>query len=481
MKINPEIFRLYDIRGIYPQDINEEMAYQVGRYFIHFLRKKSKKKTLTVGIAKDIRYSSPELFRGLSKGIIHEGCNIIDLGLIITPALYFAVSHLRLDGGIIITASHNPNPFNGFKLTREKTIPLSGETGIFWIRDQLAKKAFQKEKLPLFKGKITKKNIEKDYINSVFKLNKINKKIFKKLSVAIDAGNGMGGPIFLKVLKKIGIKVYPIYCKPDGDFPNHVPDPSFRNNLKDIVSLVRKKRPNFGIILDGDADRIIFIDEKGNPIRGDLITALMAKIILKEWKGKNKPKILYDIRSSNVLKEVIKEEGGVPIHFKIGHALIKEKMRKDNIFFGGELTGHYYLGQNLFYEVPFFVFLKIVNEMKKTKKTLSELIKPLQKYFHSGEIYFETKAKEGKIKELKKKYKTGKISEQDGLRVDFNDWWFLVRPSNTEPVIKLVVEAKTRNLMEKKRKELIKNIGAPMFSRPLSYRTADLHKKKKTY
>src|SRR4030042_1798921 len=409
MKINPEIFRLYDIRGIYPQDINEEMAYQVGRYFLHFLRKKSKKKTLTVGVARDIRYSSPELFRGLSKGIIHEGCNIIDLGLIITPALYFAVSHLRLDGGIIITASHNPNPFNGFKLTREKTIPLSAETGVF------------------------------------------------------------------------GMNVYPIYSKPDGDFPNHVPDPSFGNNLSDIVSLVRKKKPNFGIILDGDADRIIFIDEKGNPIRGDLITALMAKIILKEWKGKNKPKILYDIRSSNVLKEVIKEGGGIPVHFKIGHALIKEKMRKDNIFFGGELSGHYYLGQNLFYEVPFFVFLKIVNEMRKTKKTLSELIKPLQKYFHSGEIYFETKAKEGKIKELKKKYKTGKISEQDGLRADFKDWWFLVRPSNTEPVIKLVVEAKTRDLMGKKKKELIKNIGAPMFSRPLSYRTADLHKKKKTY
>jgi len=466
-KTPPEIFRLYDIRGVYPQDLDEELAYQIGRCFICFLRKKQKKKKLKIGIARDIRPSSPILFKGFSEGIRDEGCDIVDFGLITTPMLYFAVSYFGYNGGAIITASHNPNPWNGLKLTGEKAVPLSGNTGIFWMRNHLAKHSFSKEKTLSpstvrnvisngARGKIIKKNIERTYLNLTFKLAKVKKNEFKTLNVAVDAGNGVAGPIALKILEKAGTNVYPLYCQPDGSFPNHVPDPLLKQNLGDIVALIRKKKPTLGFALDGDGDRIVFIDEMGRAIPGDLITALMARIILRDKFGE---KILYDIRSSNVVREVISGEGGVPVCYKIGHALIKEKMRREKAVFAGELSGHYYLGKNLFYEVPFFVLLKILKEIKEKGAGFSNLIKPYRKYYHSGEINFEVENKERKIRELKNLYSNGKILEIDGLRVDFKDWWFLVRPSHTEPLLRLVIEAKTKKLMEKKKKELSKLIS----------------------
>jgi|TARA_Y100000310_G_scaffold9735_2_gene10488 phosphomannomutase len=453
MKINPDIFRLYDIRGIYPKNLNEESAYQVARTFIRFLQKRSGNQKLKIALGKDIRKSSPILFKGFSNGILKEGSDLTDFGLITTPMLYFAVSNFGFDGGVVITASHNPNPYNGLKLVRERAIPLSGPKGIFWIRDYLLKNGHFLKKPR--QGKIFKRNIEKAYLDFSLKLAGIKKNEFQGFSLAVDAGNGIAGPITLKLLKELGIKVFPLYCRPDGSFPNHSPDPLLKENLKDIISLVKKKKPDFGIALDGDGDRIIFIDEKGQAVSGDLITALLAKIILKKRKGL---KILYDVRSSRAVEEVIRENRGKPIPFRIGHALIKEKMRKDNIIFGGELSGHYYLGQNLFYDMPFFVLLKILKEIKENKVSLSSLIKPLKRYYYSGEINFKIKNKKGKIKELKKRYKSGKVLEIDGLRVEFNDWWFLVRPSNTEAVLRLIVEAETKTLLFKKKRELTKAI-----------------------
>lgn len=469
--INKDIFRLYDIRGIYPQELNQDTAYQIGRCFIHFLRKKSKKSKFRIAVGRDIRKSSPILFKGFSDGVRDEGGDIIDLGLITTPMLYFAVSKFKYDGGVIITASHNPNPFNGLKMTRQKAIPLAGDTGIFWIRDQLLKKEFIKEKIKNIKrGKISKRNIEKEYIGATLKLAKIKKGEFKGMSLALDAGNGVGGPIVLKILKKTGVTIYPLYCKPDGSFPNHVPDPMLQRNLKDIIALVENKKVDLGVALDGDADRVIFISEKAKSISGDMITALMAKIILEELPSskRKKSKILYDIRSSNIVGESIKEGRGIP--YCIGHSLIKEKMRKDNIIFGGELSGHYYYGENLFYEIPFVVILKILKRIKKEKQLFSEMIVPFQKYYHSGEINFLTEKKEEKIQKLKKVYQKGKIIEIDGLRVDFDDFWFLLRPSNTEPVLRLVVEAKDKEVFKKRKQELIKAVDAPILKEPLIYK-----------
>ncbi|OQX00480.1 hypothetical protein BWK69_01320 [Candidatus Parcubacteria bacterium A4] len=471
MEINSEIFRLYDIRGIFPREINEETSYQIGRCFIHFLRKEKGDKKFQIAVGRDIRLSSPLLFKSFSNGVRDEGCDIIDLGLITTPMLYFAVSNFNYDGGVIITASHNPNPFNGLKLTREKAIPLAGNTGIFWMKDFLLKKQFSSQEKAVSREEIYEKDINEDYLRLNLKMADIKEDEFKDFSLVIDAGNGTGGPIAVELLKRTGIKIYPLYCQPDGSFPNHVPDPLLQKNLADVISLVKEKNADFGIALDGDADRIFFIDENGIPVSGDLITALMAKILLRElpFDPKNPFKILYDIRSSNIVGESI--ERGIGIPYCIGHSLIKEKMRKDDILFGGELSGHYYLGQGLFYEVPFFVLLKILKELKKEKTVFSNLIKPYKKYYHSGEINFEIKNKEEKIKELKELYGNGKILEIDGLRVDYDDWWFLARMSNTEPVLRLTIEAKTKENFLKRKQELIKVINAPILNEPLIYKT----------
>ena len=466
-KINPEIFRLYDIRGAYPRDFNKETAYQIGRYLIHFLRAKNKKSRLKIVVGRDTRLSSPVLFKGFSDGVLDEGCDIIDIGLVTTPMLYFAISNFHYDGGVIITASHNPNPFNGLKLSREKAIPISGETGIFLMRDYLAKNRFLRDAKSNLRGRVVKKSIENEYINFNIKLAGVKRGEIDGLSVAMDAGNGVGGLVTLKILKKMAVKTHCLYCLPDGSFPNHVPDPSLKENLRDIIALTKKKKLTLGIALDGDADRIVFIDEGGKPVSGDMIIALMAKILLK---SSGHGKILFDVRSSNAVGEVISENGGEPVVYRIGHALIKEKMRQDNIFFGGEFSGHYYLGGDLFYEVPIFVLLKILKEIKKEKRVLSNLIKPYKRYYHSGEINFEIKEKEEKKKEIKNLYRNGRTLEIDGLRVDFDDWWFLVRASNTEPVLRLVIEAKTRAMLEEKKKELIKIIGSPIISKPLIYR-----------
>jgi len=449
IKIWPYIFRDYDIRGKYPKEINKEFAFYLGKAFIKLLGKTRAK----VGIGRDNRFSSPELFKGFSEGADSEGAEIIDFGMVTTPMFYFGISRLGLDGGVMITASHNPNPYNGFKLVKEKGIPITGRGGIFWMRDYISKREIFRRKETSFKKKIIKKRIENDYLKFVLGLAKIKRGEFKSFPVALDTGNGTAGPIALRILKTAGVKVYPLFCKPDGSFPHHMPNPILKKNLKDIINLIRKKKLPLGIALDGDGDRIIFIDENGRPVSGDLITALMAEMILRKLRNK-KEKIIYDVRSSNAVAEVIRKEGGVPIPFRIGHALIKERMRKDNVLFAGELSGHYYLGKNLFFEVPFFVALKIIKEMKKRNISFSHLIKPYQKYYHSGEINFNIQEKEKIIKKVKKKYSRGKISKIDGLRIDFRDWWFLLRSSHTEPVLRLVLEAKTKRLLDEKKKEL---------------------------
>lgn len=455
MNINTYIFKAYDIRGKYPEEINENIAYQVGRYFIRLLKKQSKQKKFKIVIGRDVRFSSLNLFKGFVAGLQQEGARAVDLGLIPTPMLYFAVSHYNYDGGVMITASHNPNPYNGIKLVRAKAIPIGGDTGIFWMRDMIIRKPFLEPKVFKIK-KILRKNISRDYVDFIFRLAKAKPGEFKGISVALDAGNGTGGEITLKILKKVGVKVYSLCIKPDGSFPNHIPDPLQEKNLKDLKELVKNKKPNFGIALDGDADRIIFVDEKGKAVSGDFISALMAKIILSQMREKFlRPKILYDIRSSNIVPETIRNYGGKPIPSPIGHALIKEKMRKLNIIFGGELSGHYYLGRELFYEVPGFVLLSVLREMRQASISLSALLQELNKYYHTGEINFKVEDKQGIIRKLKKIYSgKGRITEIDGFRVDFKDWWFLVRPSNTEPLLRLVIEAKTKKLLEEKRKGL---------------------------
>lgn len=437
MKINPEIFKAYDIRGVFPQDLNEEVAYLIGRAYIQFLNKNEPK----IVVGRDNRLSSDNLFKNLVKGLVDQGANVTDIGLSTTPLLYFSTAYFNFDGGISITASHNPGEYNGFKLVREKAIPISGQTGIYEIRDLVSAGNFSSQK----KGKIATKEVLNDY--KKFNLDQFDLKKIKPFKIIIDTANSVSGIVAQRILEGLNCEIKYLFLELNGNFPNHLPDPLKKENTEILRQTVKKEKANLGVAFDGDGDRIIFIDENGEQVDGDLIIALLSQMILKENPGE---KIIYDIRSSNVVPETIKKSGGIPIIERIGHSFIKEAMRKENALFAGELSGHYYHKDHFFCECPFFVLFKILEELSQSQKTLSEIISPFKKYFSSGEINFKVEDKEGLIKELEKKFGNGKVSKLDGLRVDYSDWWFLARPSNTDPVMRLVVEAKTKELMEEK-------------------------------
>jgi len=444
-KLN-KIFKAYDIRGIYLKEIDENIAYELGRAFVLFLRKKAPK--INIVVAQDNRSSSLKLKKALCKGIIETGANVIDIGLAMTPMFYFANAFYKVDGGISVTASHNPPEYNGFKLVREKAIPISGESGLKEIKKLVLQKATSLKR-PKKQGKIFRKKVLQDYINFILK--KVDRNKIKPKKIVIDTANAVAGIVVSAIFKKIKYKIYHLFAKLDGTFPNHPPNPVEPENLKALQKKVIRKKADFGIAFDGDGDRIIFIDENGKIVRADLITCLMAEILLRKKRGE---KILYEIRSSNVVKETIKKLSGIPVISRVGHSFIKEKMRKENILFGGETTGHYYLRNHYFFEAPFFVIFKILEELSQTGKNLSELVKPFKKYFPS-EFNLIIENKEKKMKELEKHFKGGKLSHLDGVRIDFPDWWFNVRLSQTEPLLRLIIEANTKKLLAEKKKEII--------------------------
>lgn len=436
MKINPEIFKAYDIRGVYPQELNQDAACSIGQAFVKFLKKPRPK----VVVGRDNRLSSPILHQSLIKGITEAGADVIDVGLSTTPMFYFAVAHYGYNGGVIVTASHNPPKYNGFKMVREKAIPISEETGLREISNLT-----RFDHIGL-KGRVFKKEIIKDYID--FNLKEVAD--LKSLKIVIDTANAVSGIIIPKIFKKLPCKISYLFKKSDGSFPNHPPDPLIPENLKALQAAVRAEKADLGVAFDGDGDRIIFVDDNGAVVSGNLIAALIATLVLKKWPGS---KILYDVRSSNIVKETIEQLGGKAVVGRIGHSFIKETMRKEKIIFAAELSGHYYHRDHYFCEAPFFVLFKLLRAI--SRKPFSELIKPYQKYYHSGELNFEITDKKAAIGRLKDRYADGKLLEIDGLRVDYKDWWFLARPSNTEPVLRLVVEAKNKELMEEKKKELV--------------------------
>jgi len=443
--VNPKIFKAYDIRGVYPKEINQNAAYLIGRAFVDFLGKKK----LKVVVGRDARLSSPLLYSALTRGIIEGGANVVDIGLSTTPMLYFAVANFKFDGGINITASHNSFQYNGFKLVREKAIPISEISGIKKIKELAIKGNFKKKD----EGNLFKKEILRDYVN--FNLRNFNFKKREKIKLVIDTANSVSGIVIPEIFKKINFKIHHLFSKLDGNFPNHPPNPLLKENLKNLCREVKNKKADLGVAFDGDGDRIVFVDEKGEIVEGGLITALMSSLVLKGSFGK---KILYDVRSSNIIKETIKKKRGVPIPGRIGHSFIKEKMRRENIIFAGELSGHYYSKNHYFCEAPFFVLFKIIKEILEKNKPFSEIVSPYKKYYHSGEINLKIKNKNKALKALEKKFEKGKKTKIDGIRIDFQEWWFLARPSNTEPLLRLVIEAKTKELMEKKKKEIVKTI-----------------------
>jgi len=448
-KINPNIFKAYDIRGIYPSEINSEAALRIGKALVAFLGKR-KKGRLKLIVARDNRVSSPVLCRAVKKGILGDGTDVIDIGLSTTPMFYFAVWKYKFDGGVIVSASHNPPRYNGFKIVREKAISIGEESGL----EEIKKLTLQeKKRSKTKKGGIRKKNVLKDYLD--FNFSQVNIGKIKNLKIGIDTANAVSGILVKELKNRLPCKIYHLFPKLDGSFPNHLPNPLEEKNIKELKKIVKQKNLDLGIAFDGDGDRIIFVDEKGKMILPDFITCLISQRILKENPG---AKILYSICSSNIIREIIRENGGVPIPAKIGYTFVKEKMIKEKALFAGEYSGHYFHRDHSFCEIPLIAIFEVLEEISKTGKSIYQLTIPFKKYFYSGVINLEVKDKPKALNLLKRRYKRGKISHLDGLRVDFKDWWFNARPSNTEDLLRIVVETKTKSLMQGKLKQIKKII-----------------------
>jgi len=445
MQINPKIFKAYDIRGIYPDELNEDTAYWIGRVFSHF----TKAKKIAVGI--DMRNSSEKLQESFVKGVAEQGSDVIKIGMATTPMVYFASWNLDVDAAVIVTASHNPAEWNGMKFCLKNAVPVGEGSGMEEIKElTISQNIPASEK----KGEVTEDNDLKnkyiDYIAGFFQTGK------QKRKIVVDFANAMG-IIDKEVFEKFpqDLEVTYLYDNFDGTFPNHEANPLKTETLQALQKKVTESEADLGIAYDGDADRIGFVDEKGDAVPMDYMIALLAKEILKKHPG---AVILMDLRSSNAVKEVIEEAGGIVHRSRVGHSLIKKQMREDGAIFAGELSGHYFFEENSKAELPTLAAVTIINLLNETGKKLSELVQDLKRYCHSGEINSDVADKDAVMNNLKEIYKDGKLDELDGIRIDYPDWWFNVRPSNTEPKLRLNLEAKTKELMEEKRDELLKLI-----------------------
>ncbi len=447
LKVNPSIFRAYDIRGVFPDEINEKFAYLLGKALVKF----SQKKAIIVG--RDMRSSSDNLFISLAKGIKEQGVDVIDLGLCSTPLFNFALFSNKLTSfGVMITASHNPKEYNGFKIADRKLGSIGLKNGLEKIKKILEKEDFVS--LAKKKGKTIKRNFLRAYQKKVFSL--VDKSLLSDFKIIADCGNGMAFLTLKGISQRINSKIIFLYPQPNGNFPHHQPNPIKTETLKDLINKVRREKADLGVAFDGDADRVGFVDEKGNYVSADIIIILLAQELLKKYPG---GKVLYDLRSSRLVKEKIKEAGGIPLKSKVGRTFIIERMRKEKIIFGGELSCHFYFRDFYYSECPDLVLLKILEILKKKRKSFSQLIKSLKKYYQSGEINFRVKDKEKLIERLSKLYrKKTKQSFLDGLTCETKDWWFNLRPSNTEPLVRLNIEANTPELLKEKKEELIKII-----------------------
>lgn len=443
--MNEKIFKAYDIRGIYPDEFNEDAAFWIGRAFAHF----TKAKKIAVGF--DMRESSPELEKGFIRGATEQGADVIKIGMSTTPMVYFASWNLDVDAAVIITASHNPAEWNGLKLCLKNAIPVGEGTGMEEIKELAISKNIPDSEI---KGNVSEDNELKnkyiEYIAGFFKSG------LAKRRIVVDFANAMG------IIDKAVFEKFPadieatyIYDNFDGTFPNHEANPLKTETLKTLQEKVKEIGADIGIAYDGDADRIGFVDEKGEIVPMDYPIALLAKEVLEKYPGGI---ILMDIRSSNAVKEMIEEAGGKVNRCRVGHSLIKKQMREEGAVFAGELSGHYFFEENTKAELPTLAALILINYMNENGKKLSELVAGLKKYYHSGEINSDVADKNAVMEKLKEIYKDGKLDELDGIRIDFSDWWFNVRPSNTEPKLRLNVEAKTKELMEEKKDELLKLI-----------------------
>lgn len=443
-KLSMNIFKSYDIRGKYPSEIDELTARKIGTSIAQFFREENPKaKNIVVG--RDMRPSSKPLASALIEGLCTSGLNVVNIGVVATEMTSFAVGNYNYDGGVMVTASHNPAQYNGFKICREQAIPLSFETGIGRI-GKLTKQYHPSRGEQL--GKVIISDVFSDYKKHVLKF----ASNLRHLRVVIDAGNGMAGKVIPVICEGLPIEIIPLYFELDGNFPNHEANPLKAENIADLQNKVRETRAHLGVAFDGDADRCVFVDEMGRAIGCDIVTALIAKQLLDREKGAT---ILYDLRSSWVVPEEIKAAGGMPYRERVGHAYMKATLREKKAVFGGELSGHYYFRDNYCSDSGMIAFLMVLDILSAKRVPFSNIISPLKRYHATGEINFEVEDKDAKIEEITKKFSNGKVDHLDGITVEYNDWWFNVRKSNTEPLLRLNLEGKTKEIMEKGKRLLI--------------------------
>jgi phosphomannomutase len=433
------IFKAYDVRGVYPDEFDEDASYRIGCAFARFAA------ASTVLVGRDMRVSSEPMATAFMRGVTDAGCDAIDLGLCSTDLVYFASGVRRLPGAMF-TASHNPAQYNGIKFCREGAAPVGQDTGLTQVK-QMAAAGVEKAGSP---GTVRYEDMLDAFAQHLLGL--VDTASMRPLVVAVDAANGMGGLVVPAVFDRLPIKVIPLYFELDGTFPNHPADPIQPENLKVLQATVVAEKADIGLAFDGDADRVFLVDEKAEPVSGSLTTALVAQRVLEQHPG---AAVVYNVICSRVVREVIESSGGVPIRSRVGHSFIKQLMAERSAVFGGEHSGHYYFADNFNADSGLLAALFVLEMISREGKPLSELLGPLQRYAASGEINVEVADQQAVLARIEAAFSDGEIDKLDGLTVNYVDWWFNVRPSNTEPLLRLNVEATTRELMESKRDEIV--------------------------
>jgi phosphomannomutase len=442
--LEPKVFKAYDVRGIYPGEIDDEGAYAIGRAYVQQFEPRR------IAVGRDMRLSGPQIAAAVMRGAAAEGAEVLDLGLVGTEMVYFAVGKLELDGGIMVTASHNPKEYTGMKIVRRGALPVGGESGLLDVRDRaLAVRDVKGGG----EARVSTYDIWPEYVDRV--LSFIDVTSLRPLKVVIDAANGMAGAMLPPVLERLpSVSAARCFFDPDGSFPNHEPNPLLPENREFIVRKTLEEGADLGVAFDGDADRCFFVDDSGEFVPGDFATALLAGLVLEKEPG---AKIIYDVRASWAVPETILAAGGVPLINRVGHAYIKHRMRKEGAAFGGEVSGHYYFREFSQADsgvVPFLLMLELIS---KDGRKLSEILEPFRsRYFITGELNTPVSDVALKLQELKERYAAeGEVSHLDGISVTAGDWHFNVRPSNTEPLLRLNLEARSQALMEQKRDEVL--------------------------
>ena len=445
--IDESIFKAYDIRGIYPDSLCEDVARKIGRAYVDYLGLSGSR----VVVGRDMRLSGEPLEGAFIKGVTEAGADVLDIGLVSTDALYFAVGYLEEPGGAMVTASHNPKEYNGLKLCREDAIALSGDHGLRQIRDLIS--SGELPEASEYAGSVEEADITAEYANHC--LSFINTGGLRPLKIIVDAGNGMAGKMLPPIFEGLPFEYVPMYFELDGSFPNHPPNPIEPENMEELQERVVAEGADFGAAFDGDADRVFVVDEKGVTISGDLLATLVAKNVLEKEPG---AAIIYSAVCSKALPELVRREGGRPIRTRAGHSIIKPQMRSNDAAFGGEHSGHFYFRDNYFADSGIIAMLTVAELVARQESPISELLAPIDPYVRSGEINSEVEDQEAALERVEEHYakRDGvEIDHLDGLTVDFGDWWFNLRPSNTEPLLRLNVEASDRATMERERDEIL--------------------------